>query len=133
MLCNPAASLLRGVATVVTGSAVFALLILGADSAVAASAAARHLPHHPTPHQVERFWTPRRMAAARPLEMTVGRDGRADVHLGPRRLAATASYSLVETPETPPYSWNGRLYVVQGKKKASARRPRSNRRAAGSS
>ena len=67
----------------------------------------------PTPHQVERFWTPARMAAARPLELTVGRDGHADVHLGPRRRAATASYSTVESPEIPPYAWNGRLYVRQ--------------------
>jgi hypothetical protein len=67
----------------------------------------------PTPRQVERFWTPQRMAAARPLEMTVGRQGRADVHLGRRPLAATASYSVVATPEVPPYAWNGRLYVVQ--------------------
>ena len=54
------------------------------------------------------------MAAARPLEMTVGRDGRADVHLGPGRHAAHASYSLVETPEVAPYDWNGRLYVTRG-------------------
>jgi hypothetical protein len=117
MLRNPAASLLRGAATVVAGSAILALLIVGAGSAAAtthAAAAPRHLPRHPTPHQVERFWTPRRMAAARPLEMTVGGDGHAEVHLGPRRAAARASYSLVETPETPPYAWNGRLYVVQG-------------------
>jgi hypothetical protein len=53
------------------------------------------------------------LAAARPLEMTVGRAGHADVHLGRRPLVATASYSLVSTPEAPPYSWNGRLFVVQ--------------------
>jgi hypothetical protein len=68
---------------------------------------------HPSPGQVERFWTPRRMAAARPLELTVGRDGRADVHLGPRPPAATASYSVVESPEAPPDAWNGRLYGRQ--------------------
>jgi hypothetical protein len=68
---------------------------------------------YPTPHQIERFWTPRRMAVARPLEMTVGHDGRGDVHLGPRPRAAHASYSVVATPEVPPYAWNGRLYVRQ--------------------
>ena len=68
---------------------------------------------HPTPRQVEHFWTPRRMAAARPLELTVVRDGRGRVHLGPRFRAAHASYSAVETPEVPPYAWNGRLYVRQ--------------------
>ncbi len=67
----------------------------------------------PTPRQVERFWTPRRMAAARPLELSVDRDGRGHVHPGPRPATAHASYSLVETPEAPPYAWNGRLYVRQ--------------------
>ncbi len=85
-------------------ASILALLLLAPAAATAAQ---------PTPRQVERFWTPRRMAAARPLEMTVGRQGRADVHLGRRPLAATASYSLVPTPEAPPYAWNGRLYVVQ--------------------
>ncbi len=66
-----------------------------------------------TARRIERFWTPARMAAARPLEMSVGRGGRADVHLGQRQDAASASYSLVPTPEVPPYSWNGRLFVVQ--------------------
>lgn len=67
----------------------------------------------PTPRQIERFWTPARMAAARPLELAVGRDGRAEVHLGALPRAATASYSTVEAPEVPPYAWNGRLYVRQ--------------------
>jgi hypothetical protein len=70
----------------------------------------------PTPRRIERFWTPARMAAARPLELTVGRDGRADLHLGPRRRPAGASYSAVDSPEAPPYAWNGRLYVRQGGK-----------------
>jgi hypothetical protein len=83
-----------------SGAAVLALLVFAAAA-------------HATARQVERFWTPARMAAARPLEMTVGRAGRVDVHLGRRPLVATASYSLVPTPETPPYSWNGRLFVVQ--------------------
>jgi hypothetical protein len=68
------------------------------------------------PHQIEGLWTPRRMADARPLEMTVDRAGRADVHLGPRRTVARASYSVVETPEAPPFAWNGRLYVRQAGK-----------------
>jgi len=101
--------------TVIAGSAILALLILGActTGTAAAQAAFPRLAHHPTARQVERFWTPKRMAAARPLELTVGHDGRADVHLGPHQVAAHASYSLVETPEVPPYSWNGRLYVVE--------------------
>jgi V8-like Glu-specific endopeptidase len=67
----------------------------------------------PTPRQIERFWTSARMAAARPLELSVGRDGSTDVHLGPRVRPATASLSTVEAPEDPPYAWNGRLYVRQ--------------------
>src|SRR3954469_16399072 len=81
--------------------ALLALLLAGTANAA------------PTPRQVERFWTPARMAAARPLELSVGRDGHADVHLGPRARPATAGYSTVETPEAPPYAWNGRLYVHQ--------------------
>ncbi|HEX4307938.1 MAG TPA: hypothetical protein VHZ54_18025 [Solirubrobacterales bacterium] len=90
--------------------ALVALLVvlIPTGSAGAAPAVA-----HPTPHQVERFWTPGRMAAARPLELTVGRDGRGRVELGPRSRAARASYSVVETPEVPPFAWNGRLYVRQ--------------------
>jgi V8-like Glu-specific endopeptidase len=68
---------------------------------------------HPTRRQVERFWTPQRRAAARPLQLAVGRDGQGRVHLGPRSRTARASYSVVETPEVAPYAWNGRLYVRQ--------------------
>ncbi|HEY2478470.1 MAG TPA: hypothetical protein VGI17_07050 [Solirubrobacterales bacterium] len=108
MFDHPAVTHGRAVALIV---GAVALLPLFAAHKSAASA----LPH-PTPRQVERFWTPRRMAAARPLEMTIGRDGRAAVHFGPRHRAAHASYSLVETPEAAPYAWNGRLYVMRGGK-----------------
>ncbi|HVX32883.1 MAG TPA: hypothetical protein VHA80_07055 [Solirubrobacterales bacterium] len=36
------------------------------------------------------------------------------MHLGPRPRAATASCSLVESPDRAPYAWTGRLYVRQG-------------------
>ena len=88
-------------------------LIAGARQATAA------WPSSPTPRQVEAFWTPQRMAAARPLEMWVGRHGRADVHLGTVPRVARASYDVVETPEVPPYAWNGRLFVVQDGKEGS--------------
>jgi hypothetical protein len=114
MLGNSAAPRRRGVASSVAALGILALLILGAVVAsTAATALAAPRGRHLTPRQVERFWTPRRMAAARPLEMTVGPGGHADVHLGPRRLAATASNSPVETPEAVPYAWNGRLFVMQ--------------------
>jgi V8-like Glu-specific endopeptidase len=89
--------------------ALVALLIV----APVGSAGAAPPVAHPTPRQVERFWTPGRMAAARPLELTVGGDGRGRVRLGPRSRVARASYSVVATPEAPPYAWNGRLYVRQ--------------------
>ena len=91
--------------------AVLALTLLALAASARPAAAAR--PSSPTPHQVEQFWTPARMEAARPLEMTVGRKGRPDVHLGPLPHGARASYSVVEAPEVPPAAWNGRLFVVQ--------------------
>ncbi|HVW46985.1 MAG TPA: hypothetical protein VHA76_08030 [Solirubrobacterales bacterium] len=84
----------------VSGAAVLAVLVWAGT----ARAAIRASPEHLTAGQIERFWTPRRMAAARPLEMTVGPAGHARVRLGRRPLVATASYSLVPTPETPPYA-----------------------------
>ncbi len=106
MVGDSAAARRRGVAAFALGIAALVLAaLLPAPGAVAATAS------HPSPGQIERFWTPRRMAAARPLEMTVGRGGRADVHLGSRRAVARASYSLVATPEKAPYAYNGRLFV----------------------
>jgi hypothetical protein len=102
---HPAVPHGRAVALIVGG---LALLALATGTAVASTTVA-----HPTPRQVERFWTPWRMAAARPLEMTVDGDGHAHVHLGSRSRTARAGYSVVETPEAPPYAWNGRLYVRQ--------------------
>jgi hypothetical protein len=91
----------RAVSWIAAGLALLALFVAPTAGA------------YPTPRQIERFWTPRRMAAARPLELTVGRGGRTDVHLGRRPLAATASYSVVESPELAPHAWNGRLYLRQ--------------------
>jgi hypothetical protein len=106
MFGNRVAAGRRPVVSIAAGLALaLVLFLLSAGTAIAAT--------HPTPRQVEGFWTPRRMAAARPLEMTVGRDGGADVHLGPSRPVARASYSLVAAPEAAPYAWNGRLYVLQ--------------------
>lgn len=94
---------------------VIALFLALAGAGPAAAA----WPSSPTRHQVEAFWTPQRMAAARPLEMTVDRKGRTDVHRGPLPRAARASYSVVESPELPPYAWNGRLFVVRGGEEGS--------------
>ncbi len=94
---------------------VFALCLLLSSAGPAAAA----WPSTPTRHQVETFWTPQRMANARPLEMTVDRDGRTDLHHGPLPRAARASYSVVESPELPPYAWNGKLFVVQNGEEGS--------------
>lgn len=103
-------------------AAVIALaltLLALAVSAIAPRPAAAAWPSSPTPRQVESFWTPQRMAAARPLEMTVDPTGQTDVHRGPLPRAARASYSVVETPEAVPDAWNGRLFVVQGGEEGS--------------
>jgi hypothetical protein len=114
MLGHLPATRRRGVPSALAALAL-ALLAVAAGAGQAAAA----WPTSPTAHQVERFWTPQRMAAARPLEMTVDRKGRTDVHLGPLARAARASYAVVETPEVVPYAWNGRLFVVQGGKEGS--------------
>lgn len=118
MFGNPAGSPPFGAGKALVGVAILALFIVGACAGTAAGATTANplLPRHPTPRQVERFWSPRRMAAARPLEMRVGHDGRARLRLGPSPATAQTGYSVVETPEVPPYAWNGRLYVVQGGK-----------------
>jgi V8-like Glu-specific endopeptidase len=67
--------------------------------------------------RVERYWTPQRMAEAVPLDY-VG-DGSGHTWLRPGRSeaegGASASYAPVSTPEVPPYSVEGRIFVKQGK------------------
>lgn len=65
--------------------------------------------------RVLRYWTPARMRSARPLELLLGGDGRTSLRLGsPSSPAASASYLAVSTPDAPPYSVNGRVFVRQG-------------------
>lgn len=65
--------------------------------------------------RVLRYWTPARMRSARPLDLVL--DGRGETHL---RLGAveasdaTASFLAVATPEAPPYSVNGRIFIRRG-------------------
>ncbi len=68
--------------------------------------------------RVERFWTPARMRGTRPLELVVDRAGRAHTRLGPADTAASASFVPVSTPDTPPYSVNGRIFIRRGKLRA---------------
>lgn len=64
--------------------------------------------------RVLRYWTPRRMRRARPLELAVDRRGRARVFPGPRLDAeAVAAYLRVPDPTAFPQSVNGRVFVRQ--------------------
>jgi hypothetical protein len=66
--------------------------------------------------RVARYWTPARMRAARPLDLVVDRHGRAELRPGPPEApTAAASFVRITTPEVPPFSVNGRIFVKQGK------------------
>ncbi len=83
------------------------------DAGARASATALH------EQRVLRYWTPRRMREARPLEQVLGRDGKPRLRLGkPDPASAGASYVRVATPDVPPYSVNGRIFLRRGKLKA---------------
>ncbi len=66
--------------------------------------------------RVERFWTPQRMAAAVPLDYASDGSGAPSLHPGSPEASggASASYAPVATPEVPPYSVEGRIFVKQG-------------------
>jgi V8-like Glu-specific endopeptidase len=66
--------------------------------------------------RVERFWTPQRMAEAKPLDYVSDGSGRPSLRPGAPESAggASASYAPVATPEVPPYSVEGRIFVKQG-------------------
>jgi V8-like Glu-specific endopeptidase len=66
--------------------------------------------------KVTRYWTPERMRNARPLDMVAGANGRPRLRIGARQEAgATASFKAVTTPDVPPYSFNGRIFIRRGK------------------
>jgi hypothetical protein len=65
--------------------------------------------------RVLRYWTPARMSSARPLDLVVDNRGETRLRIGsaePPR--ATASFLAVATPEVPPYSFNGRIFIRRG-------------------
>jgi hypothetical protein len=66
--------------------------------------------------RVERFWTPQRMAEARPLDYVSDGSGSPQLRLGapPAADGASASYAPVATPRRPPYSVEGRIFLRQG-------------------
>jgi hypothetical protein len=65
-----------------------------------------------------RYWTPQRMASARPLDLVL--DGRGEPSLRLGRAAppsAAASYAGVPAPASPPFSFNGRLFIRFGQRR----------------
>jgi hypothetical protein len=66
--------------------------------------------------RVARYWTPARMRAARPLDFVVGASGKGRLRVGdPIESSAGASFLAISTPEVPPYSVNGRIFIRRGK------------------
>lgn len=63
--------------------------------------------------RVRRYWTPARMASARPLDLVAGHGG-TRIRAGRPSPAAGASFLAVTGPEEPPYSVEGRIFVKQG-------------------
>jgi V8-like Glu-specific endopeptidase len=95
-----------------------ALLCAGPAAAASGSlGGARSISEAAAIAKVERFWTPQRMAAAVPLDYASDGSGAPFLHPGkaPADGGASASYAPVSTPETPPYSVEGRIFVKQGK------------------
>lgn len=66
--------------------------------------------------RVAAYWTPQRMATARPLDLVLDDSGQTQLRAGAAAPAgATASFKRVTTPEIPPYSVNGRIFLRYGK------------------
>jgi V8-like Glu-specific endopeptidase len=66
--------------------------------------------------RVAGYWTPARMRAARPLGLVIGASGKPRLTAGApaKEPAASASFLSVSTPEVPPYSFNGRIFIRRG-------------------
>jgi hypothetical protein len=109
-----------------------ALLALTVSAVVCPLAGASFRAHAPAPaggesasssasglsaaERVARYWTPARMRSARPLDMVVDKTGAARLRVGsPEPPSASASFLAVPTPDVPPFSVNGRIFVKQGK------------------
>lgn len=103
--------------------ALLSLLALLALAPAAAAAQRTHAPAGPLAGasaerseaaRVLRYWTPARMASARPLDLVARRDGDTSLRLGRPSPTAAASFLTVPAPEEPPYSVEGRIFVKQG-------------------
>lgn len=105
-----------------TFAALLALLALAAVCAPAAPAALSPAERGLSPAEaraearVLRYWTPARMRSARPLGLVLDGRGEAQLRLGPGASpGASASFLAVPTPEVPPFSVNGRIFIRRGK------------------
>ncbi len=66
--------------------------------------------------RVARYWTPERMRSARPLDYVVDARGRGKLRVGTATApTAGASFLAISTPDLPPYSVNGRIFIRRGK------------------
>jgi len=68
--------------------------------------------------RVLRYWTPERMESARPLDLVLAGKRGPHLRLGPPAATAGASFLPVATPEVPPYSVNGRIFIRIGNDRA---------------
>ena len=101
---------------------------LGASRSAASACRFAHPRPAPTAAQahaeaarVARYWTPARMRGARPLDLVVGAGGRRRLRIGASvataaaaQPLASASFLAVPTPDVPPYSFNGRIFIRRG-------------------
>jgi V8-like Glu-specific endopeptidase len=101
----------------------FATAALALTPAAALATARTHAPVAPSSTPVSEraavarvlhYWTPAHRRSARPLDLVVDGSGRAQLRAGRPAPLASASFLAVETPEAPPYSVNGRIFVKQG-------------------
>jgi hypothetical protein len=67
--------------------------------------------------RVRRYWTPQRMESARPLELVLDGKGEPSLRFGRPAPIASASFLAISTPEVPPYSFNGRIFIKVGNKR----------------
>ena len=105
---------LRVAGPLATSVALFAALLACAATAAAAPGDAGGARAEAA--RVARYWTPARMRSARPLDLAVGGSGRGRLRIGrAETTGASASFLAVSTPEVPPYSFNGRIFIRRGK------------------
>lgn len=71
---------------------------------------------HAEAARVARYWTPKRMRSARPLDFVVAASGKGRLRIGAAaEPEAGASFLAISTPDVPPYSVNGRIFIRRGK------------------